>query len=66
VKTNTMPDAQDQYEARAWLVTLPSGWWSVHLEQTPAIAYAARNHGICEPLYRKIPPAQKQEGKRHD
>ena len=44
-----------QYEARAWLVTLPNGYWSVHLEQASATQYAARNRGVCEPLFRRLP-----------
>ena len=57
-----MSDAPaDRYEAAAWLVTLPGGYESLHFEQPKAIQYAARNHGVVVPLYRKI-PAQAGQG----
>jgi hypothetical protein len=60
---NAQPEPR--YEPRAWLVTLPNGWESLHIEHQNAIQYAARNHGTLVPLYRKLPdtPAQ-PEGKR--
>jgi hypothetical protein len=60
---NAQPEPR--YEARAWLVTRPNGHESLHFEQPNALQYAARNHGICEPLYRKLPaPPAQPEGKR--
>lgn len=46
----------DRYVVAGWLVVLPNGWESLHREQNQATQYAARSHGIVEPLYRKISP----------
>ena len=64
------PAEAASYVQHAWLVTLPNGWTSVHIEGPSAINYAARNHGVCEALYRKVPavpvevPGQQPKGAR--
>lgn len=55
--TQTAPPAPppaDSYVVVGWLVVLPNGWESLHREQSVATQYAARSHGIVEPIYRKV------------